>query len=123
MARALTERERGHGRHGPARWRSKRSRRDTVGCAASGRPRMIRGHRARWLREVSTIAAYRDRWHITGTRTLGGRDEVKCIEQIREVQRAAAAAKHAREITQEVLTKQMSTSRDLEVQPVLRIDL
>ena len=24
------------------------------------------GHRARWLREVSTIAAYRDRWHITG---------------------------------------------------------
>ena len=22
--------------------------------------------RARWLRELSTVAAYRDRWHITG---------------------------------------------------------
>ena len=48
------------------------------------------GHRARWLREVSTIAAYRDRWHITGPRTLGGRDDVKSIEQS-QLQRALAA--------------------------------
>ena len=25
----------------------------------------------RWLREVSTVAAYRDRWHVTGSRPLG----------------------------------------------------
>jgi hypothetical protein len=27
--------------------------------------------RARWVREVSTVAAYQDRWHITGEETIG----------------------------------------------------
>ena len=46
------------------------------------------GHRARWLREVSTIAAYRDRWNITGLETLGARGDVKSTEQMSDLQRA-----------------------------------
>ena len=59
------------------------------------------GHRARWLREVSTIAAYRDRWHITGPAPIGDRNEVESTEQMSQFRRALAAAEHARAITQE----------------------
>ena len=85
-------------RRGPERWPSKRSRRETTGCAGSGPPRMIEGTEHAGCDEVSTIAAYRDRWHITGPGTLGGRDDVKSTEQMIELQRALSAAVHARAI-------------------------
>ena len=36
-----------------------------------GAPPSEPAQRERWLREVSTVAAYRDRWHIEGQRPLG----------------------------------------------------
>jgi hypothetical protein len=74
-----------------------------------------RGQRARWLHEVSTIAAYRDRWHITGPGTLGGGDDVKSIEQMSQLQRALRAAVHARAITHAGGATQMSTTQDVEI--------
>ena len=72
-------------------------------------------HRARWLREVSTIAAYRDRWNLTGTRTLGRRDDVNSIEQRSQLQRALAAAERARAISQVVGAMKTSTSHEVEI--------
>jgi hypothetical protein len=39
-----------------------------------GTPPATPAHRERWLREVSTVAAYRDRWHISGQSPLGERE-------------------------------------------------
>ncbi len=58
------------------------------------------GLRARWLREVSTIAAYRDRWHITGPAPIGTVRKVGSTEQMSQFRRALAAAEHARVTTQ-----------------------
>jgi conjugative relaxase-like TrwC/TraI family protein len=81
-----------------------------------------RGYRARWLHEVSTIAAYRDRWHITGPGTLGGGDDVKNIEQMSQLQRALRAAVHARAITHAGGAMQMSTTQDIEIGAVRGVD-
>ena len=72
------------------------------------------GHRARWLRDISTIAAYRDRWRITRQETLGGRNDHKSTEQAIEFQRGLSAAAHARAITYEVAANQMSATHDVE---------
>jgi conjugative relaxase-like TrwC/TraI family protein len=74
-----------------------------------------RRNRARWLHEVSTIAAYRDRWHITGPGTLGRRDDVKSIEQMSQLQRALRAAVHARAITHVGGATRVSTTHDVEI--------
>jgi hypothetical protein len=72
--------------------------------------------RERWLREVSTIAAYRDRWHITGSETLRSWNHAKSTEQVIELERSLSAAVHARTITHEVTEKQMSMVHDIEIQ-------
>ena len=51
--------------------------------------------RERWMREVATVAAYRDRWHITGRRAIGAGGDVRSIEQKGQRQRAQAAAERA----------------------------
>jgi len=51
--------------------------------------------RARWVREVSTVAAYRDRWHITEQRSIGAKSDVGSTEQMGQRQRALAAAERA----------------------------
>jgi hypothetical protein len=45
--------------------------------------------RSLWLREVSTIAAYRDRWHIPRERGIGNQSEVGSTEQVVQRQRAS----------------------------------
>ena len=50
--------------------------------------------RARWVREVSTVAAYRDRWHIE-QRSIGAKSDVGSTEQMSQRQRALAAAERA----------------------------
>ncbi len=77
-----------------------------------------RGDRVRWLRDVSTIAAYRDRWQITRQETLGGRNDQKSTEQIIEFQRALSAAAHARAITYQAAANRMSTGHDVEIEAV-----
>jgi hypothetical protein len=47
------------------------------------------------MREVSTIAAYRDRWHITGQSALGKQGDAPSTEQTDQRQRAQAAAARA----------------------------
>lgn len=51
--------------------------------------------RERWLREVSTVAAYRDRWHVTSARPLGARADVASIEQTVQYRRAMGSIERA----------------------------
>jgi hypothetical protein len=46
-----------------------------------GAPPVARAPRERWIREVSTIAAYRDRWHVTGPSALDERGSTSTTEQ------------------------------------------
>jgi hypothetical protein len=52
--------------------------------------------RERWLREVSTVAAYRDRWHITSGSPLGAQADVASIEQTVQYRRGRAAVGRAK---------------------------
>ncbi|MGH8995705.1 MAG: hypothetical protein ACRDYB_06700, partial [Acidimicrobiales bacterium] len=58
------------------------------------------GRRERWLREVATVAAYRDRWHLTSQRPLDVETDVHSIEQQTQRQRAQAAMKRGVAISQ-----------------------
>jgi hypothetical protein len=60
------------------------------------------GPRARWLRELSTVAAYRDCWHITEQRSIGAKSDVGSTEQMGQRQRALAAAARAVAISHDV---------------------
>ena len=115
MARALTEREQAMER---------RARTLAIQAIEAGHAWVQRlgpapddpSDRARWLREVSTIAAYRDRWHITGPGTLGGRNDVKSTEQMSQLQRALAAGEHARAVSQRTDRKQSTVSQDVDIE-------
>ena len=48
-----------------------------------------------WLREVRIVAAYRDRWSITGPSVIGCRDDVSNIEQVGQHTKAQAAIDRA----------------------------
>ena len=80
------------------------------------------GHRTRWLRQVSTIAAYRDRWHITGPAPIGSQKDLKRTEQISEFQRAHYALVRARAISQPVGATQANISHDLEIDIVQGVE-
>ena len=54
--------------------------------------------RERWLREVSTVAAYRDRWHIEGHRPLGAAPDREDLEQTAQRKRALVAGERAKAI-------------------------
>jgi hypothetical protein len=73
------------------------------------------GDRACWLRDVSTIAAYRDRWHITGPGIVGGRDDVQSIEQMGQLQRAFAASERVRAMTRDRAANRLSMTQEIEV--------
>jgi hypothetical protein len=80
------------------------------------------GHRARWLREVSTIAAYRDRWHFTGSRPVGSRSDDQNTEQMHQRQLAFVAAEHARAIAQEAAAKHPIISQGAEIDVVQGVE-
>ena len=52
-------------------------------------------HRAAWLANVATIAAYRERWNITGNAVIGKEASVDSIEQLGQWRRASSAVKAA----------------------------
>jgi conjugative relaxase-like TrwC/TraI family protein len=60
-----------------------------------GSPPSEPARRERWLREVSTVAAYRDRWHLTSRRPLGSDRDMTSTEQQTQRRRAQAAIKRA----------------------------
>ncbi len=71
--------------------------------------------RERFVREVSVVAAYRDRWHITGGGTLGAESDSANNEQRVQRQRALAAAQRALIISR-AQTQGTPTGLALEVQ-------
>ena len=60
-----------------------------------GNPPIGPTRRERWLREVSTVAAYRDRWHLTGQQPLGAETDVSSIEHQTQRKRAHVAIQRA----------------------------
>jgi len=64
--------------------------------------------RARWVREVSTVAAYRDRWQITEQRSIGAKSDVGSTEQMSQRRSALAAAERAVAISLDVHGKHAS---------------
>ena len=51
--------------------------------------------RAAWLADVATVAAYRERWNITGNTVIGNEECVDSIEQLGQRRRASSAVKAA----------------------------
>jgi hypothetical protein len=76
-----------------------------------------------WIREVSTVAAYRDRWHITGHSVLDKQGDVSSLEQTGQRQRARAAAARAMAISSAGAEQQNSPSPEVELQVLRGVDL
>ena len=109
MAQALAERD--QAMEGARPYAGRPSRRDRRELGAASRdPAGFPARRERWMREVSTIAAYRDRWHITGQSALGKQGDASSIEQTGQRQRALAAAARATAISSAALEQQSSPS-------------
>ncbi len=70
--------------------------------------------RERWLREVSTVAAYRDRWHIEGQRPLGAAADREDLEQATQRKRALVAGERARAMSMPTIDQPLN--RGLEPQ-------
>ncbi len=75
----------------------------------------------RWLREVSTVAAYRDRWRIEGQRPLGVAPDRQNLEQTTQRKRALAAGERAKAISASTMDHQIYP--DLPVEIVQAIEL
>jgi conjugative relaxase-like TrwC/TraI family protein len=69
----------------------------------------------RWIRQVSTVAAYRDRWHVTGEQILGASGDVASTEQRDQRRRAHAAAERARAIAVPVAPQQVEFGTELPI--------
>ena len=109
MARALAERDRAM--EARARVLAEQAVEAHHGWAQRlGAPPSDPTRRERWMQEVSTVAAYRDRWHITGRRTIGAEGDVRSIEQEGQRQRAQAAAERAVAISRAETDSQQSGS-------------
>ena len=73
---------------GPVHWPTKPSSPARVGYSFWGLRQLRPARRERWMKEVSTIAAYRDRWHISGQNPVGKPGNTISIEQTGQRQRA-----------------------------------
>jgi hypothetical protein len=80
-----------------------------------GTPPASPARRERWIREVSTIAAYRDRWHLSGQNPVGKLGNTISIEQTSQRQRALAAADRATALSR-VESNQSRTIGSAEIQ-------
>jgi conjugative relaxase-like TrwC/TraI family protein len=98
MARALTERDQAMELRALSLAAEAIARRDSW-VRSLGDPPSGAAKRVRWLREVSTVAAYRDRWHITGQRPLGAIADPEIREQTAQRKRALAAGERAQAIS------------------------
>jgi hypothetical protein len=86
-----------------------------------GRPPNESLRRERWTREVSTVAAYRDRWHIEGKRPLGAVLDERNLEQRDQRRRALAAGERAKAIAASAENRQFDPG--IEVRLGVEIDL
>jgi hypothetical protein len=81
-----------------------------------GSPPTDPARRDRWLREVSTVAAYRDRWQITGRRPIGDQAGVASIEQMVQYRRAQAAMERATTLGRAETPEPVSPVLEVEIQ-------
>jgi conjugative relaxase-like TrwC/TraI family protein len=72
--------------------------------------------RERWMREVSTVAAYRDRWHITSQRAIGTDAKPESIEERSQRQRAQAAIERAVAISTTEAERATSANPQVEIE-------
>ena len=79
--------------------------------------------RARWMREVSTVAAYRDRWHITGKETIGSPDDAVSGEQSSQRRLAEGAATRAQAVSHGARGEQRRDDRDPQIGVVRGVEL
>jgi conjugative relaxase-like TrwC/TraI family protein len=122
MARALAERDRAMEER--ARTLAEQAVGTLVGWTQPlGDPPEGSAQRERWMRAVSTIAAYRDRWHITSNSALGTQGDAGSIEQAGQRQRAQAAAAWALAISNAAVEKQTNASPDLAVEVQRGVEL
>jgi hypothetical protein len=109
MARALAERDRAM---------EQRARSLAEEAIAAGRswvrplgvPPSGPAQRQHWLREVSTVAAYRDRWNIEGPRPLGAAPDREDLEQTAQRRTALAAGERAKMLSAGTTDKQINPS-------------
>jgi hypothetical protein len=90
-------------------------RRSALEVRPLGAPPSGPAQRERWLREVSTVAAYGDSWHIEGQRPLGPAPGHENHEQTAHRKRALAAGERAKAISTETMPDQSqlgATGRD-----------
>ena len=88
-----------------------------------GTPPATPARRERWIREVSTVAAYRDRWPITGQSPVGKQGDTSSNEQTGQWQRALAASSRARAINSAALEQQSSLNAEVAVEAQRRVEL
>jgi hypothetical protein len=82
-----------------------------------------RGDMTRWFRKISTIAAYRERWHITGSTPIGTLSQIEGTERMSQFRRACAAAQHARAISQGADARPTSVGPQVEIEVVQGVEL
>ena len=80
-----------------------------------GTPPVSPSRRERWMNDVSTIAAYRDRWHISGQNPVDKPRNTISIEQRGQRQRALAAVDRATVLSRAEID-QSQTPRSAEIQ-------
>jgi hypothetical protein len=81
------------------------------------------GRRARWMYEVSTVAAYRDRWHIIGDGGIGSPRDAASSEQTSQRRLAEGAAKRALGLSREAQGKQANANWDPRIDVVPGVEL
>lgn len=74
------------------------------------------------MREISTVAAYRDRWHVTGEHIIGNQTGLS-NEQTGHYQRARAAAARAVAISHDVHGEQASPTWEPQIQAARGVEL
>jgi hypothetical protein len=88
-----------------------------------GAPPSEPAKRDRWLREVSTVAAYRDRWHIEGQPALGAAPDRENHEQSAQREKALAAGKWAKAISKPAVDRPINHALEPQVEISQGIEL
>jgi hypothetical protein len=114
MARALTEREQAMEQRALSLAQEAIAGRYNW-VQSLGDPPSTAAGRERWLREVSTVAAYRDRWNIEGGRPLGAAPDREDLEQTTQRKRALAAGERAKAISANTMSRQIASGSEVDV--------
>ena len=64
---------------------------------------------------MSTVAAYRDRWHIEGQRPLGAAPDRENLEQIVPAQKGAGGGERAKAISTEATEQRINPGLEVDV--------